>query len=98
MELDEFRATVASAAMPDELSPPLQAMWAEGRGDWEQAHMTIQYEDGDDAAWVHAYLHRKEGDASNAAYWYSRAGRPICRDPLQDEWEAIITALLGQSQ
>ena len=54
-------------------------------------------DEGMEGSWVHAYLHRKEGDKGNAAYWYSRAGKPICREPLDAEWLSIVRDLLGQS-
>ncbi len=78
--------------MPD----PLRALWHDHRGDWKRAHAMVQADDGPEAAWVHAYLHRKEDDASNAAYWYRRAGRPIAAASLSldAEWAEIARALL----
>lgn len=92
MTLQEFQQ---SPALPAGLSPALRALWLERRGDWESAHATVQDSDGRDEAWVHAYLHRQEGDLSNAAYWYRRAGRPVCQSSLEAEWQAIAGALLG---
>ena len=69
-------------------------MWWAGKGDWNKAHAIVQDEDGADAAWVHAYLHRVEGDLGNAGYWYRRAGKPVATDPLEAEWERIVAALL----
>jgi len=60
-----------------------------------RAHEIVQDQDGSNAAWVHAYLHRKEGDLSNARYWYRRAGKPVCEVPLADEWDSLAKALLG---
>jgi hypothetical protein len=79
---------------PPTLSPPLLALWWDARNDWAAAHAAAQ--DGEDAesAWVHAYLHRKEGDLSNAGYWYRRAGRVMPAGTLDEEWQAIATALL----
>jgi hypothetical protein len=94
MTLDEFKASLAGDAPPGELSGPLKALWMDSRGDWEQAHRTVQNIDSDDAAWVHAYLHRKEGDRSNAAYWYRRAGRRQGTGSLDDEWRDIAEELL----
>ena len=74
----------------------LQALWFAGRGDWELAHEIAQAEDSREAAWVHAYLHREEGDTSNAAYWSRRAGRPISTGVLRIEWEMIVRELLAQ--
>ena len=95
MTLAELRATLGNPAPPDGLAPPVRALWLEASGDWDAAHRTVQAESDASAAWVHAYLHRREGDPSNAAYWYRRAGRPVCEEPLEREWEAIVGALLA---
>ena len=73
----------------------LLALWYDARGDWTRAHETVQDLHTAEAAWVHAYLHRKEGDASNARYWYDRARQPVCRVTLDEEWAQIADALLG---
>ena len=93
MTLQEFKATLSSDRAPS-VAPLLQALWHDARGDWEQAHTIAQDIESTDAAWVHAYLHRKEGDAGNAAYWYNRARQPIASDSLEAEWTRIATALL----
>jgi hypothetical protein len=73
----------------------LKALWHDARGDWEAAHEAAQAIEDETGAWVHAYLHRKEGDASNAAYWYRRAGRDVVRGvALEEEWARIAAALL----
>ncbi len=95
MNLQQFRTSLSAATCPESLSPALLALWTEGRGDWDSAHRVVQADGGSDAAWVHAYLHRREGDSGNAAYWYGRAGRPVCRDDLDTEWAAIVGSLLG---
>jgi hypothetical protein len=95
MTLDEFRNTLTSTERPVELTPALQAMWEDAQGNWDDAHTLAQEIEGPVGAWIHAYLHRKEGDAGNAAYWYRRAGQPIARDELSDEWARIVTALLA---
>jgi len=77
------------------LSHALRALWWDAKGDWNRAHESAQQDEGPDGSWVHAYLHRKEGDQSNAAYWYSRAGKPVCRESLDAEWLKIVTELLG---
>jgi hypothetical protein len=97
MNLDAFRRSLADAAPPTGLVPALAALWCDAKGDFDGAHNLAQSDDSAAGSWVHAYLHRKEGDAGNAAYWYRRAGKPICREPLELEWEAIATALLTQS-
>lgn len=76
----------------------LQALWHEAHGDWKRAHEITQDIESADAAWVHAYLHCREGDAGNAAYWYRHAHRPVCNSSLDEEWELIVTELLSRSQ
>jgi hypothetical protein len=94
MTLDMFRRSVAGAVPPPGLTPPLEGLWWDAKGDWDRAHACTQDEVTAQAAWVHAYLHRKEGDLPNAAYWYRRAGRPVAQGGLQEEWTAIAAALL----
>jgi hypothetical protein len=94
MTLADFKTTLTAATPPPAMTPALVALWHDGRGEWDKAHEVAQDVPDPEGAWVHAYLHRKEGDASNAAYWYRRAGQPIARGPLTDEWEAIVTAFL----
>jgi hypothetical protein len=93
--LDEFRATLSDAKPPD-VSAALVALWRDARGDWEKAHGVAQDVDDRDGSWVHAYLHRKEGDLGNADYWYHRAGRPSTRISLETEWREIAETLLRQ--
>jgi hypothetical protein len=97
MNLAAFRASLKADAPPTGLSIALQALWRDGRGDFDGAHELAQQDEGGQGDWVHAYLHRKEGDPGNAAYWYRRAKRPVCKDSLETEWEAIATALLGKT-
>ena len=96
MTLAEFRASLAQAAPPP-LSPALAALWRDARGEWDAAHDLAQADEGGPGDWVHAYLHRKEGDAGNAAYWYARARRPVCRLSLDEEWAEIAAALLKET-
>ena len=96
MEFDEFRASLSDPAPPADLTLALRALWADGRGDWDGAHRIAQDIDGPAGAWVHAYLHRKEGDLGNAGYWYRQAGRPAASGALDDEWAAIVAALLQE--
>ena len=91
----EFTSSVAGAAPPDKLSAPLAALWWAAKGDWDKAHAFAQDDDGKDAAWVHAYLHRVEGDLPNARYWYGTAGKPAATGTLESEWTDIATHLLG---
>ena len=95
MTADEFRASLGEGAPPAGLAPALQGLWHDHRGDWDAAHRAVQEATDADSAWVHAYLHRKEGDEGNAGYWYRRAGKPHARMPLAQEWREIATSLLG---
>jgi hypothetical protein len=93
----DWRMTLAqfkSSKTPPNVSLELQSLWFDAKGDWEKAHTLVQDLDTKEAAWVHAYLHRKEGDISNAGYWYRRAGKPTFTGILEQEWEDIVTALL----
>jgi len=94
MILAEFRSTLAGDDPPD-LAPVLRALWWAGKGDWEKAHAIVMKENGADAAWVHAHLHRVEGDLDNAGYWYRRAAKPVATGPLDAERDAIAAALLA---
>jgi hypothetical protein len=96
MTLDELKATLTSAMPPAGLPPPILALWHDGRGDWDAAHRIAQDIASDDGAWIHAYLHRKEGDLGNAGYWYRRAGRPVATTSLDDEWAELVRALLAR--
>jgi len=95
MTADELSAAARSGSAPPDLPVALRALCLEASGDWNAAHEVAQADDGRDAAWVHAYLHRKEGDLGNAAYWYRQAGRPSGRGSFEDEWRAIAGELLG---
>ena len=95
MGLAAFKQSLTHAAPPPGLPPALEALWWDAKGDWAKAHHCVDHEESKDAARVHAYLHRKEGDAGNAAYWYRRARRPVCRSGLAEEWTAIAEALLA---
>ena len=98
MDLGEFRKSLAATAPPAGLSGLLQALWYEAHGDWDRAHKLAQSQKGKAAAAVHAYLHRKEGDLSNADYWYEKAGSERPRGLLEKEWEALVTALLNNAK
>jgi hypothetical protein len=95
VSLADFRASLSGAAPAQALAPPLAALWWAAKGDWDAAHRIVQDENTSDAAWVHAYLHRVEGDLGNAGYWYRQAGQPVAKDSLDAEWERIAFALLG---
>tara|TARA_B100000676_G_scaffold311522_2_gene381729 strand:- start:405 stop:689 length:285 start_codon:yes stop_codon:yes gene_type:complete len=94
MNVDAFQASVEQDTPPDKAGLALQALWHAAKGDWETAHKVAQDDKSGSGAWVHAYLHRVEGDLSNAGYWYRKAGRPQASNSLQEEWREIATALL----
>jgi hypothetical protein len=71
----------------------IHALEVEQAGDWDRAHRIVQEINTAEAAWIHAYLHRVEGDLGNAAYWYRRAGKPECTAPLEEEWKELVQAL-----
>jgi len=98
LTFEEFKKSVheAPATALVNLSGALMALWHDSRGDWEAAHRAAQEDLSKDGSWVHAYLHRKEGDEGNAGYWYRRAGRPFPDTDLKAEWEQISRSLLTQ--
>ena len=77
--------------------PALAALWWAGKDNWDKAHDIVMSDEGKDCAWVHAYLHRVEGDLGNARYWYRQAGRSAASGPLPAEWEGIVRALLAET-
>ena len=95
MDLSEFKRSLAKAKPPAGLSPALVALWWAGKDQWDKAHGIVMDEASKDCAWVHAYLHRVEGDLSNARYWYRQAGRPVASEPLKAEWDTIAEMLLA---
>ena len=97
MHIHDFKSSLAQPAPPAGLSLPLRALWWDAKGDWAKAHECCQADEEDpDSQWVHAYLHRKEGDQSNAGYWYGRCGRPPSKATLEQEWASIARALLSE--
>lgn len=95
MKAKEFRASLAQAAPAQGLSIPLQALWWDAKGDWARAHGLVDELETEEGMAVHAYLHRKEGVAWNADYWYRRAGQKFRRPELDDEWAALVEGLAG---
>jgi hypothetical protein len=91
----DFIASLDGAAPAPDLNAPLAGLWWAAKGDWDRAHKIVQDESSREAAWVHAYLHRVEGDLGNAGYWYRRAGQAAAKDSLEAEWERIAVTLLG---
>lgn len=96
MTLDELKATLTAETPPPGMPAPILALWHDGRGDWDAAHRVAQDIESDDGAWIHAYLHRKEGDLGNAGYWYRRARRAIATTPLDQEWAELARELLAR--
>ena len=95
MTVEDFRQSLTAAKPPAGLTLALAGLWWDAKGDWTRAHESAQRDEGPEGSWVHAYLHRKEGDSDNAAYWYSRAGKPFCKESLDAEWLGIVRDLLG---
>jgi len=98
MTLDDFKTSLAEKVPPGGLSPALTALWWAGKDDWDKAHRIVMGEADADCAWVHAYLHRVEGDLGNAGYWYRQAGRKLATGELAAEWVAIAAALLPSQE
>lgn len=96
MTLSDLKASLSASTPPPGLPPALVALWHDAKGDWHAAHLVAQDVEDKDGAWVHAYLHRKEGDDGNAAYWYRRAAQPVAKLSLEAEWDQIATALLAE--
>jgi hypothetical protein len=95
MNLAEFKRSL-DGTTPPRLAAPLRALWFAAKGDWDKAHALVMAATGAHAAWVHAYLHRVEGDLDNARYWYRQAKRPAVAGGLEAEWDEIVAALLAR--
>lgn len=96
MTLAQFKNSISSSAPPEGLSPIVQALWFDANGKWDDAHAIVQDIETADGSWIHAYLHRKEGDEGNARYWYARAGKKFCTLTLNDEWEQLAAYFLNR--
>lgn len=97
MTYKEFAASISDESPPEELNELLTALWYERKGGWKRSHEIAQSIGGKDAAWVHAYLHRVEGDIGNAGYWYSMAGRDMPDLSLEEEWKEIVMEFLSEA-
>jgi hypothetical protein len=97
MTLNEFRASLKESQPPAGLSPALLGLWRDAAGHWDKAHEAVQSDRARESSWVHAYLHRKEGDLGNADYWYARAQKQRPEATLEAEWEAIAKDLLART-
>ena len=95
MTLSEFKESLKASTPPSQLNGLLKALWYDAKGDWESAHNVAQDIHTRDGSWIHAYLHRKEGDLGNASYWYSRANQPVSNKSLSEEWEDLAKAMLN---
>ncbi len=95
MDFAAFKASLSKSTPPAELSSALQGLWWDAKGDWDKAHDCAQADEGTAGDWVHAYLHRKEGDKDNAGYWYRRVNKAFCNRSLPEEWADIAQALLA---
>ena len=95
MNLESFIASVVADDPPAGLSPYLLSLWYDAKGDWNKAHDIIQDEENKNGSWIHAYLHRKEGDIWNADYWYRKAGKTRPAHSLDDEWKEIVSGMLS---
>ena len=97
VNVSDFKASLSGAAPAPEFSAPLAALWWAANGNWDAAHKIVQDEDDANSAWVHAYLHRVEGDLGNAGYWYRRAGSTGgAAVALESEWDQIVAALISE--
>ena len=94
MDFQTFKASLSQPSPPESLKPHLKALWYDGKEDWEMSHNIAQDISDDNGSWIHAYLHRKEGDIGNAGYWYRRARKSLPQVSLEKEWEEIVKALL----
>jgi hypothetical protein len=93
--LSEFKASLQEEQPGSELSVQLKSLWYDGKGDWQKAHAEVDQLNDGASAWVHAYLHRKEGDLWNADYWYSKAGKIRPQLSLEAEWETLVKQLIA---
>jgi len=96
MTLVDFKGGLSKPKPPADLTRPLEALWWAAKGEWDKAHKIVMKEESREAAWVHAYLHRVEGDLDNAGYWYRQAHRPAASGALETEWDAIAAALIDK--
>src|ERR1700722_14677464 len=95
MTFAEFERSLKTTAPPRALAPAVAALWWAKRGDWDKAHTIVMNEDGRDAAWVHAYLHRVEGDAGNAVYWYRQGEKTAAAGALEPGRVAPVAGRLA---
>lgn len=94
MTITQFKDSLKDTSPPASVSPLLKSLWYDGKGDWDMAHEVAQEIHTTNGSWIHAYLHRKEGDVSNASYWYHMANKPVTSGSLDDEWETLVVTFL----
>ena len=94
MTYDRFTQSLTDALPPKGITDLLTALWWEKKGDWDKAHIITQEIHTNDASLIHAYLHRREGDLSNANYWYRTAGVSAFIGGLNKEWGTLVKRLL----
>ena len=97
MTPSKFRRSLAADDPPETLSDVQRALWYGARGDWNRAHELAQGEQSADAAWIHAWLHRVEGDLDNARYWYGQARRPERTGTTDDELNELLAEFLTKA-
>lgn len=90
----EFKDSLSLDTPPPNLTIALEALWYDGKGNWEKAHELVNDLKDQPSCWVHAYLHRKEGDNWNADYWYRNANKKRPNISLEEEWQLIVSAML----
>ena len=98
MKFDSFLKSIQDPHPPANLSAYLLSLWYDAKGDWNRAHDIIQDEEDKNGSWIHAYLHRKEGDTWNADYWYRKAGRTRPNCSLEQEWEQIASVFVEKER
>lgn len=92
---DDFKDTLQKRQPPNEWPEALKALWYDASGDWKASHDIAQDLDNTLGSWIHAYLHRKEGDAYNAGYWYRSAKQDFPKMSLGEEHRVITEFVLG---
>ena len=95
MNYSNFIESLGHTQVPENLSIYLQALWWEAKGNWSRAHGLVEHENSGNGAWIHAYLHRVEGDEWNAGYWYRKAARPFPHMTLKEEWESLVQEFIS---
>ena len=98
MTISDFKASLRDSHPPRKINSLLEALWYDGKGDWQSAHEIAQEIHTDNGSWIHAYLHRKEGDQGNASYWYHMANRSFPTVTLEEEWEELVEAFLVKTK